>query len=352
MIKAFVHRLDDPAEALSLAWERAFRARAAFEAAAGATWSQDRAFRRWLRSYRNALNAVTAACAALETTLPAQPPSALSRDFTVAVDSYVEALCGDPATPGSPWRVDVGRLTEAAQRVRSELPAPTTRRPVRWSPRSAPSPPNSARSRQLDGHSATRTVRRRRIRLIAGPPRLDEHALGLDRHALGVGEVPEGEGLDALGADDRRPACRSPSGVVRRYRIVMVPVSRGLLGGARRLAEDVIEDQGRDPAVHVARRSLVGRTEVEVGVHPTGGSSWIDQWRRRRVAHADDGVAPRHLIAFRAEPDTEGSVELAGAQSCRRRVDRSLGLGADLAASTSVRMVASTSSRTDWVRGS
>ena len=44
VIKAFVHRLDDPAEALSLAWERAFRARAAFEAAAGATWSQDRAF--------------------------------------------------------------------------------------------------------------------------------------------------------------------------------------------------------------------------------------------------------------------------------------------------------------------
>jgi hypothetical protein len=65
---------------------------------------------------------VTAACAALETTLPAQPPSGLSGDFTVAVDSYVEALCGDPATPGAPWRVDVGRLTEAAQRVRSELP--------------------------------------------------------------------------------------------------------------------------------------------------------------------------------------------------------------------------------------
>ena len=122
VIKAFVHRLDDPAEALSLAWERAFRARAAFEAAAGATWSQDRVFRRWLRSYRNALNAVTAACAALETTLPTQPPSELSEDFIVAVDSYVEALCGDPATPGAPWRVDHGRLTEAAQRVRSELP--------------------------------------------------------------------------------------------------------------------------------------------------------------------------------------------------------------------------------------
>jgi uncharacterized membrane protein YccC len=121
VIKAFVHRLDDPAEALSAAWERAFRARAAFEAAAGASWSQDRPFRRWLRSYRTALNAVTAACAALEASLPAQPSATLSRDFTAAVDSYVEALCGDPATPGSPWRVDVDRLAEAAQRVRSEL---------------------------------------------------------------------------------------------------------------------------------------------------------------------------------------------------------------------------------------
>lgn len=121
VIKAFVHRLDDPAEALSAAWERAFRARAAFEAAAGASWSQDRPFRRWLRSYRTALNAVTAACAALEASLPAQPSATLSRDFTAAVDSYVEALCGDPATPGSPWRVDVARLAEAAQRVRAEL---------------------------------------------------------------------------------------------------------------------------------------------------------------------------------------------------------------------------------------
>jgi uncharacterized membrane protein YccC len=121
VIKAFVHRLDDPADALALAWDRAFRARAAFEAAVGATWSQDRRFRRWLRSYRSALNAVTAACAALEESLPAQPPSALSRDFVLAVDSYVEALCGDPARPGSPWRVDVATVTEAAQRVRGEL---------------------------------------------------------------------------------------------------------------------------------------------------------------------------------------------------------------------------------------
>ena len=40
VIKAFVHRLDHPEEALAAAWERAFRARAAFEAAAGATGSR------------------------------------------------------------------------------------------------------------------------------------------------------------------------------------------------------------------------------------------------------------------------------------------------------------------------
>jgi uncharacterized membrane protein YccC len=121
VIKAFVHQLDRPAEALSTAWERAFRARGAFEAAAGATLSKDRDFRRWLRSYRTALNAVTGACTALEAGQPAQPLSAPGRDFTVAVDAYAEALCGDPATPGSPWHVDVKRLTEAASRVRSEL---------------------------------------------------------------------------------------------------------------------------------------------------------------------------------------------------------------------------------------
>jgi hypothetical protein len=66
---------------------------------------------------------------------------------------------------------------------------------------------------------------------------------------------------------------------------------------------------------------------MEVGVHPTLRVLLDHQGRSRRVAHADDGVAPRHLIPFRAEPDTEGSVALAGAQPCRRRLDGRLGLG-------------------------
>ena len=42
VIKAFVHDLDHPADALAAAWQRAFRARAAFEAAAGATRMESR----------------------------------------------------------------------------------------------------------------------------------------------------------------------------------------------------------------------------------------------------------------------------------------------------------------------
>jgi uncharacterized membrane protein YccC len=123
VIKAFVHELDHPTEALAAAWERAYRARAAFEAAAGATPTDDRDFRRWLRAYRAGLNVVTASCTALETSLPAHPPSGWSKDFVTAVDGYAEALCGDPATPGSAWTADVGQLTVATERVRAALPS-------------------------------------------------------------------------------------------------------------------------------------------------------------------------------------------------------------------------------------
>ncbi len=123
VIKAFVHELDHPTEALSAAWERAYRARAAFEAAAGPGPTDDGDIRRWLRSYRTALNVVTASCTALETSLPARPPAAWGRGFVGAVDEYVEALCGDPVTPGSAWVADVDQLTVAVDRVRAALPS-------------------------------------------------------------------------------------------------------------------------------------------------------------------------------------------------------------------------------------
>jgi uncharacterized membrane protein YccC len=118
VIKAFVHRLDHPDDALAAAWERAFRARAAFEAAAGATRVEERDIRRWMKSYRAALNAVTTACTTLESSLPGEPPANRSGDFVSAVDEYVEVLCGEPPTPGAPWCIDAEHLAGAVARVR------------------------------------------------------------------------------------------------------------------------------------------------------------------------------------------------------------------------------------------
>jgi uncharacterized membrane protein YccC len=118
VIKVFVHDVHRPAEVLTAAWQRAFRARAAFEAASGTTRMDSSGLRRWLRGYRSALNAVTSACTSLESCLPGQPANALSSNFVAAVDDYVEALRGAPATPATPWTVDIAEVTSANQRVR------------------------------------------------------------------------------------------------------------------------------------------------------------------------------------------------------------------------------------------
>ncbi len=118
VIKAFVHDLDHPSDALAAAWQRAFRARAAFEAAAGATRVESRELRRWQRSFRAALNAVTSSCTALEQSLPPHPSAALSREFVLAVDDFVEALRGDPPTPATPWGIDTAQLSAADQQLR------------------------------------------------------------------------------------------------------------------------------------------------------------------------------------------------------------------------------------------
>ncbi len=117
VIKAFVHEIDHPAEILSAAWQRAFRARAAFEAAWGATSLEPPILRRWLRSYRTALNSVTSACTTLENSLPTHPSSALHGEFIAAVDDYVEALRGAPPSPAVPWSLDTAELSTALRRV-------------------------------------------------------------------------------------------------------------------------------------------------------------------------------------------------------------------------------------------
>lgn len=123
VIRAYAHEIEKPAEALSAAWERAYRARAAFEAAAGAHAGNDPAFRRWLRAYRTALNVVTASCSALETSIPPRAPTGWSKEFVTALDDYVHVLSGDPATPGAAWAADMGLLTTAHERVRAARPS-------------------------------------------------------------------------------------------------------------------------------------------------------------------------------------------------------------------------------------
>lgn len=117
VVKAFVHEVDHPAETLSAAWQRAFRARAAFEAAWGAARLDSPALRRWLRSYRTALNTVTSACTTLENNLPTHPAAALPGEFIAAVDDYVETLRGAPPSPAVPWSLDTAELTTAVNRV-------------------------------------------------------------------------------------------------------------------------------------------------------------------------------------------------------------------------------------------
>ncbi|MGV0793697.1 FUSC family protein [Mycolicibacterium sp. XJ1819] len=118
VIKAFMHEIDHPTEAVEAAWQRAYRARAAFEAASGATRLDSRELRRWLRSLRAALNAVTGACTSLENSMQAQ--IALTPEFVAAVDDYVDALRGAPPNPATAWSVDAAALTSATQQVREK----------------------------------------------------------------------------------------------------------------------------------------------------------------------------------------------------------------------------------------
>ncbi|WNG85223.1 FUSC family protein [Mycobacterium sp. ITM-2016-00317] len=121
VIKSYVHEVGHPRESMTAAWQRAFRARSAFEATSGAMRMESRELRHWLRSYRTALNTITSSCATLEDHLPAHAVTD-DRDFAVAVDEYVEALCGDPPTAGSPWTVDAAELAAAERRLRDAVP--------------------------------------------------------------------------------------------------------------------------------------------------------------------------------------------------------------------------------------
>ena len=117
VIRAFVHHLSDGDEALSAVWERATRARSAFEAAGGSLRADTPQVRRWITAYRAALNAVTGACATLEEQVVVQPVT-LDPRFIVAVDDYVDALRGELPSAGQAWNIDAQHLAEADQQLR------------------------------------------------------------------------------------------------------------------------------------------------------------------------------------------------------------------------------------------
>ncbi|MHA0287452.1 FUSC family protein [Mycobacterium sp. C3-094] len=123
VVKVYLHEIDSATEVRAAAWERTFRARAAFEAASGAARLVSAEQRRWLRCYRTVLNTITGSCATLEDNLPVDAFPQPHRSFVRAVDEYVEALCGEPGTAADPWSVDTEELTAAAERVRRSVPA-------------------------------------------------------------------------------------------------------------------------------------------------------------------------------------------------------------------------------------
>jgi uncharacterized membrane protein YccC len=118
VIRAFVHPLDNADDMLSWVWLRTTRARSAFEASSGSVRADAPEVRKWLSSYRAALNAVTGACVTLEEQVAKAERETLDPQFVVAVEDYVDALRGDTPSQGQTWNVDARHLAEADQQLR------------------------------------------------------------------------------------------------------------------------------------------------------------------------------------------------------------------------------------------
>lgn len=118
VIRGIVHPTGDAETVLAASWDRAARARSAFEAASGSARADTAAVRRWLTTYRASLNAVTASCAVLERHLASTRPGTLDRRFVVAVDDFVDALRGEAPRAGKAWTLDATHLAATEQQLR------------------------------------------------------------------------------------------------------------------------------------------------------------------------------------------------------------------------------------------
>src|SRR5215207_3854096 len=123
---------------------------------------------------------------------------------------------------------------------------------------------------------------------------MDEHALSLNGHAVGVSDMSDCEYLGSLNPVDTRLRAQRLS----KWRGSPVPQGQG--AGHRRFsrlmrrgAEHVVEDERAYTPVNVTGRSLVRGAENEVRVHRAVDVIVNDQGRRDRIAFADDHVAQR-----------------------------------------------------------
>ena len=113
-----MHPLDNADDMLSWVWLRATRARSAFEASSGSLRADAPEVRKWLSSYRAALNAVTGACVTLEEQVPKAGRETLDPQFVVAVDGLRRRASWGHTSQGQTWNVDARHLAEADQQLR------------------------------------------------------------------------------------------------------------------------------------------------------------------------------------------------------------------------------------------
>ena len=144
VIKAFVHGLDHPGRSAGRGVGARLPGPGGVRGGGGCDHvGRERDLRRWLKSYRTALNAVTTSCATLESSLPAQPPATLQhrlrggrrRVRRGAVREHPRRLARRGASTGTGWPPPNSAFARPAGSW-----GPTTRRVASWWPRSATSP--------------------------------------------------------------------------------------------------------------------------------------------------------------------------------------------------------------------
>src|SRR6185369_18097318 len=104
---------------------------------------------------------------------------------------------------------------------------------------------------------------------ISRPCRPDEHSLGLDRVAVYIAEISPRKSFHTFGPLDERLGPQRTQGgatqVAQRNGAGELRLGQPVAG---RLAEDVVEHQRADAAMHPSRRPFIRAAEVELAPGP------------------------------------------------------------------------------------